>query len=145
MEPIAEEIRDRDRIAGHMRIAAQPLGHDKPVHIGSYRKPYRCPEGIGYAAPVGNARQSHQKPAGHIGGFRAESSHPWAKRPAAKIVVLGVLIGALGEIDADPDDDADIKRHRYKHLCRRSAHFPPLYRDFCYSNENILMKKSIIL
>ena len=127
MEAVAEEIRYRDRVSCNMRIATKPFRNDQPVDVGTKCQPRCGPERIGDAAPVGDARQAHQQPARHVRCLGAEGGDPGTERTASKIIVLGVLVCAFGKVHSDSDDDADIQRHRYEHLCRRTAHFIPLY------------------
>ena len=108
MEPAGEEVRNRDGVRNDA-VAAEALGDDQPVEVGADRKADCRPARVGQTAPVRQSRQTHEKPPGHIGRFRAEGGDPGAKRAAAEEVRLGVLVCAFGKHDANDDDDRHVR------------------------------------
>ncbi|MPN14062.1 hypothetical protein SDC9_161388 [bioreactor metagenome] len=107
MEAAGEKVRDRDGVHGDA-VAAQTLGDDEPVEIGSDSKADRRPARAGKPAPVGEAGQTHQEPAGHVGSLRTERGNPRAECTPAEEIGFGVLVRAFGEDDADGDDDRHV-------------------------------------
>ena len=71
MESLGEEIRNSDGVTGHHRVATQAAGHKFPVEIGTESQADGSPHRIGRAGEVGQARQAHEQPAAHVGGFGA--------------------------------------------------------------------------
>lgn len=111
METLGEEVRNGDGIAGHYRVAAQSPGHKLPVEIGAERQADGGPHRVGRAGEVGQARQAHQQPAAHVGGFGAQGREPRPHAAPARKVFLGGGVGAFGVDESDGQHGRKIDDH----------------------------------
>ena len=89
MEAVAEKIGQSDGVAGNLRILAQTSRHELPIQIRANGEADCSPHGIGSAREIGNARQTHEQPARHVGCLGRKRCEPGAQASAAKEIVLG--------------------------------------------------------
>ena len=111
METLGEEVRNGDGIVGHYRVAAQSPGHKLPVEIGAERQSDGGPHRVGRTSEVGQARQAHQQPAAHVGGFGAQGREPRPHAAPARKVFLGGGVGAFGVDESDGQHGRKIDDH----------------------------------
>ena len=91
---LGEEIGNRDGSCLH-RIAAQPLGNEQPVQIGTQCQSDGGPACICHAGQICYPGQSHQQPAAHVGSLGTHRSHQCSQFSSAQIEVIGSLTAAL--------------------------------------------------
>ena len=78
-----------------LRLAApQPPGHDEPVEPGAHGQADGGPARGSDAGEVGQTRQAHQKPAGHIAGFGAHGRDEGAHLAPSQVEIGAVLVGS---------------------------------------------------
>ena len=69
MESFGEEVRNGDRVTCHHGVAAQTPCDELPIEVGAESQAEGRPQRVGGTGEVGDARQTHEQPAAHIGGF----------------------------------------------------------------------------
>ena len=112
---VGEKVRESDGTRG-VRIHADAAGNDQPVEIGADGKTDCRPCGVRNAGGIGDARQTHQQPAAHIGRLGAHCGDNRAELASAQIKVVNVAV-ALGtgvsdvkhhsQIEHNGNDDTD--------------------------------------
>ena len=112
-EAVADEVGNGDRVLARLRIAAEALGYDLPVEVGSDQEPDADPR-LRKAADVNRAGKAHEKPARHVGGLGGEGYDPFVHPAPAEIVVAERLL-ALREEVANPQHHREIARERTQH------------------------------
>ena len=114
MEPAGEKLRHRDgaQAAG---IPPQPPGHKVPVEPGAQRQADGGPGRVTDTGQVGDARQAHEQPAGHIAGLGAHGRDQRPHLAPAQIKIRGV---AVGFAEQEPHRKHD---QQIGHDCRNDA------------------------
>ena len=115
MESFGEEVRNGDRVTCHHGVAAQTACDELPVEVGAESQAEGRPQRVGGTGEVGDARQSHEQPAAHIGGFGAQCRQPWTNASTTREILTSGGIGPLGVDEADGEHGHKIDDHRQQH------------------------------
>jgi len=96
---VLQELRQRQRIVGKLRVLAQARGDEVPVGPGADGDADGNPAGV-EAGEVSVAWHAHEHPAAHIGSFGGERRDPGTELAVAEEVVAHIACAA-GIIDAN--------------------------------------------
>ena len=115
MESFGEEVRNGDRVTCHHGVAAQTTCDELPVEVGAESQAKGRPQRVGGTGEVGDARQTHEQPAAHIGGFGAQCRQPRTNASTTREILASGRIGSLGVDEADGEHGHKIDDHRQQH------------------------------
>ena len=108
-----------------MSVAADSLCNDLPVDICSDGKTDGGPSCVRDTGQVRKTRETHEKPAAHVGGFRAHGCHKRSEFSSAKIKVSGVVV-ILGTAVSHIEHRAEIDNNGYHNTDMFSCHLLPI-------------------
>ena len=92
-------------------IPAQTACHHQPVNVSAHTKANGCPSRIRNTGQIGNARQAHQQPAGHIRRLGTHGSNHRPQPTAAQIEIVHCIV-ALGTHNTNSQHSDQVHGYR---------------------------------